>query len=205
MGIYSRHVLPRLIDRAMRLEELTALRASVVPAARGVVLDVGIGSGLNLSHYSPSRVTHLYGIDPSAGLLAIARSAIDGHALRVTLMNESAERIPLPDESIDTAVLTWSLCSIAEPEAALHEIRRVLRPGGSLLFVEHGLSPDARVRSWQNRITPVWRHLAGGCHLNRNIEGLIRSAGFSISRLDTRYIAGPRPVTYTYSGAGTRA
>jgi SAM-dependent methyltransferase len=202
MSLYSRHILPRIIDWFMRNEEASRLRARSVPAARGVVLEIGFGSGLNLPFYT-SAVTKIYGVDPSAELLAMARARIADVPFPVELLNQPAERIPLPDRSVDTGVVTWSLCSIANPEAALEEMRRVLRPDGSLIFVEHGLSPDAKVRAWQNRLNPFWRRLAGGCHLNRKVDDLIRAGGFSISNLDTEYIPGPRPMTYTYLGIGT--
>jgi ubiquinone/menaquinone biosynthesis C-methylase UbiE len=195
----------RLLDFAMRYDKLTELRAKVVPAARGVVLEVGIGSGLNLPFYSATGVTRLIGIDPSADLLAMARKRVGGVAFPVTLVGQPADRIPLDDRSVDTVVVTWSLCSIQNPVAALEEIRRVLKPDGRFIFIEHGLSPDVRVQSWQNRLTPLWRRIAGGCHLNRKMDDLIRSAGFSIMTLEAHYVPGPRPVTYTYSGVATRA
>jgi ubiquinone/menaquinone biosynthesis C-methylase UbiE len=203
MSVYSRFLLPRLLDFAMKYEELTILREKMIPAARGVVLEAGIGSGLNLPFYT-SAVTKLYGLEPSAQLLRTARTRSSGLAFPAEWLNTAAELIHLPDSSVDTVVVTWSLCSMKEPAAALGEMRRVLRPGGRLIFIEHGLSPDARVQSWQNRLTPVWRRLAGGCHLNRKIDDLIRSAGFSIATLQEAYIPGPRPLTYTYAGTGTR-
>jgi ubiquinone/menaquinone biosynthesis C-methylase UbiE len=205
MYFYSHFVLPRILDCAMKQDDLTELRASVIPEARGVVLEVGIGSGLNLPFYSAATVTHVYGIDPSAELLVMAQKKIASLLFPVTLMNQSADRIPLEDVSVDTVVVTWSLCSIPHPTAALREMRRVLKAEGRLIFVEHGLSPDARVQSWQNRLTPLWRRLAGGCHLNRKMDELIRSAGFSIGMLETRYIPGPRPITYMYVGTGKRS
>jgi ubiquinone/menaquinone biosynthesis C-methylase UbiE len=192
-----------LIDFAMKNEEVSRLRAKMIPAASGVVLEAGIGSGLNLPFYTPS-VTKLYGVDPSLELLEIAKSRIGAVSFPVELLNQPADRIHLADGSVDTVVITWSLCSIAEPSRALKEMRRVLRPGGRLIFVEHGLSPHAGVRSWQNRLTPIWRRLAGGCHLNRKMDDLIRDAGFSIDELQTGYIPGPRPLTYTYEGTGRR-
>lgn len=205
MGLYSRLILPRVLDCAMKYDELADLRAAAIPGARGVVLEVGIGSGLNLPFYSPTLVTQVYGIDPSAELLAMAQKKIASLPFPVTLMNQSADRIPLGDVSVDTVVVTWSLCSIPNPRITLREMRRVLKPDGRLIFIEHGLSPDARVQSWQNRLTPIWRRLAGGCHLNRKMDELIRSSGFSIATLETRYIPGPRLVTYTYVGTGRRA
>jgi ubiquinone/menaquinone biosynthesis C-methylase UbiE len=205
MSFYSRFVLPRILDSAMKHDDLTELRAAVIPGARGVVLEVGIGSGLNLPFYSAATVTHVYGIDPSADLLKMAQRKIASLPFPVTLMNQPADRIPLDAVSVDTVVVTWSLCSMTNPMTTLQEMRRVLRPDGRLIFVEHGLSPDARVQSWQNRLTPFWRRLAGGCHLNRKMDDLIRSAGFSIKALETRYIPGPRPLTYMYVGTGRRS
>jgi ubiquinone/menaquinone biosynthesis C-methylase UbiE len=201
--IYSRLLFPRLLDFAMKYEELTNLREKMIPAARGAVLEVGIGSGLNLPFYT-SSVTKLYGLEPSPELLAKARTRSSRAKFPIEWLNTAAELIRLPDSSVDTVVVTWSLCSMQDPAAALGEMNRVLRPDGRLIFIEHGLSPDARVQSWQNRLTPVWRRLAGGCHLNRKMDDLIRSAGFSIARLEAAYIPGPRPLTYTYSGTGTR-
>ena len=190
----------------MKFEELATLRADVIPNARGIVVEVGVGSGLNLPFYSSAAVSHIYGIDPSRDLLAMAQKKVDaGLAMPVTLLPQSADRIPLANESADTVVVTWSLCSIPDPGLALREMRRVLRGDGRLIFVEHGLSPDPGVQSWQNRLTPIWRRVAGGCHLNRKIDDLIRAAGFSIATLDTRYIPGPRAVAYMYVGTGTRA
>jgi ubiquinone/menaquinone biosynthesis C-methylase UbiE len=203
MSLYSRLLLPYLLDFAMKYDELTNLREKMIPAARGVVLEVGIGSGLNLPFYT-SAVTKLYGLEPSAELLAKARTRSSGLPFPIEWLNTGADLIHLPDSSVDTVVVTWSLCSMKDPAAALGEMSRVLRPDGRLIFIEHGLSPDARVQSWQNRLTPVWRRLAGGCHLNRKMDDLIRSAGFSIATLEADYIPGPRPVTYTYAGTGTR-
>lgn len=187
----------------MAREEATRLRAAYVPAARGVVLEIGIGSGLNLPFYT-SAVTHLHGVDPSAELLAMARDKVAAAPFPVELLNREAGQIPLADASIDTVVVTWSLCSIANPTGALREMRRVLKPGGALIFVEHGLSPDAGVRKWQNRLTPVWRLFTGGCHLNRKMDDLIRSAGFTIAELRTEYVPGPRAFTYMYEGRALR-
>jgi ubiquinone/menaquinone biosynthesis C-methylase UbiE len=199
MGFYDRHVLPRLINLAMQNPAARAERARLVPEARGRVLEVGIGSGLNLRFYGP-RVTGLVGLDPSLPLLEMARRRAPAAPCPVTLAAASAEAIPFRDESFDTLVVTWTLCSIPDAGRALREMRRVLRPGGALLFVEHGRAPDPVVRAWQDRITPVWRRVAGGCHLNRPIDALIRAGGFEIRRLDTTYLRGPRVMTYFYQG-----
>jgi len=198
-GLYNRFILPRLINFAMQRDDATRLRAAYVPGATGTVLEVGIGSGLNLPHYAHG-VRHLYGIDPSAELLAMATAQTSSAPFPVDLSRQSAERIQLTDATVDTVVVTWSLCSIENPRAALAEIRRVLKPGGRFIFVEHGLAPDADVQRWQNRLTPVWRRLAGGCHLNRPIADLIRESGFAIADLKMEYLPGPRPMTFMYEG-----
>lgn len=203
MGLYSHYVLPRLINFAMSREVVAHLRAAHVPAARGVVLEVGIGSGLNLPFYT-AEVTRLYGVDPSAELIAMARRMAEGVRFPVELLQQGAERIPLDEGAVDTVVVTWSLCSIDDPLRVLRELRRVLKPGGAFIFVEHGLAPDAGVRKWQNRLTPIWRHMAGGCHLNRKMDDLIREAGFTMTSVEMGYIPGPRVATYMYEGRAWR-
>jgi ubiquinone/menaquinone biosynthesis C-methylase UbiE len=200
---YTRILLPRLIHFAMTREEVTRLRRTHVPKAGGVVLEVGIGSGLNIPFYTRA-VTKLYGVDPSAELLERARGQAARASFPVELLNRRADRLPLADASIDTVVVTWSLCSIADAADALREMHRVLKPGGVLLFVEHGLSPDASVRTWQNRLTPVWRRLAGGCHLNRQMDELVRGAGFSIADLRKSYLPGPRALAFVYEGRAVK-
>ena len=192
-------MLPRLINFAMTRDEATRLRAAHVPAARGVVVEVGIGSGLNLPFYTDA-VTRLYGVDPSAELLDMARVRAASRPFTVELFEQDAGCVPLADASVDTAVVTWALCSIRDAPAALHEIRRVLASDGTLIFVEHGLAADGGVRRWQNRLTPVWRRFTGGCHLNRKIDDLVRDAGFTITSLRTGYRPGPRALTFTYEG-----
>jgi len=199
MAFYRRFILPRLIDLAMRNKEVRARRSAVVPKAKGDVLEIGIGSGLNLSLYS-SNVTSLRGVDPSEELIAMTRRKIDRVAFPVELIAGSAEQLNVASESIDTVVATWTLCSIPDPLKALREAKRVLKPGGRLLFIEHGLSPDPRVQTWQHRINPIWRPIAGGCNLDRKIDELIESAGFDIEQLNTSYLRGPRPMTWTYEG-----
>lgn len=200
MGFYAKYVLPRFIDLAMRNRETTHLRAEWLPYARGDVLEVGIGSGLNLPFYT-SRVRRVYGIDPSVELQRIARARMAASPLEVEFLVQSAEdRLPLLDASVDTVVLTWTLCSIADAPKALQQIKRVLKEDGLLVFLEHGRAPDPGVVAWQDRLTPVWKHIGGGCHLNRKIDELIEAAGFKISELRTFYLPGPRPMTHTYQG-----
>lgn len=197
---YETVLLPRLIHLSMRQKKLAEYRPRVLSEARGRVLEVGIGSGLNLWFY-PNDVERLLGLDPSAKLLKMARKAQTHSKVPVTLMNGAAESIPLSDASIDTVVMTWALCSIADPVRALGEIRRVLRPDGALLFVEHGLSPEPEVCVWQNRLTPFWKKIGGGCHLNRPIDELITAAGFAIDMLTVGYMKdAPKAFGYMYEG-----
>lgn len=200
MGIYSKHVWPFILDLAMRNKEAARLRAAFVPQARGDVLEIGIGSGLNLPFYS-SEVRHIYGVDPSVELQRMARRRARCVPMKVEFLTQSAEDpLPLPSTSIDTIVLAWTLCSIPDPARALGQMKRVLKPSGRLLFAEHGLAPDSGVAAWQDRLTPMWKRVAGGCHLNRKIDDLLMDAGFEMDSLMTLYIAGPRPLTHTYKG-----
>lgn len=200
MGMYAKYVLPRLIDLAMRNKDTTRLRAEYLPQARGDVLEAGIGSGLNLRFYSP-EVRHLFGVDPSVELQRMAAERASAVPCEVTFIQQSAEEpLPLGDSTIDTVVVTWTLCSIPNPVLALEQMRRVLKASGRMIYIEHGRSDDTRVTAWQDWLTPAWRRIAGGCHLNRKVDDLIRAAGFHISEQKTFYLPGPRPMTYTYQG-----
>jgi ubiquinone/menaquinone biosynthesis C-methylase UbiE len=200
MGFYRNRILPYLVHLAMRQETLSAYRRRAVPAAQGRVLEIGIGSGLNLPFYADAAMP-IIGLDPSAKLLAMARADHPRTAMRsVELIEGSAETIPLEDKSVDTVVTTWTLCTVPDVRTALHEMRRVLKPSGELLFVEHGRSPDEKVRRWQDRLTPVWKRLGGGCHLNRPIRELLEQSGFRIERIETGYMKGPKPMTFMYEG-----
>jgi ubiquinone/menaquinone biosynthesis C-methylase UbiE len=200
LGLYQRLIVPRLINAAMRNQRLVPLRERQVAEARGRVLEIGIGSGLNLPFYRRD-IEAVVGIDPSLELLKMARRHTAWLHFPVKLLHGPAEALPLEDGSVDSVVLTWTLCSVADPGQVLAEARRVLQPDGALIFVEHGQAPEAGVRRWQDRLTPLWRTLAGGCHLNRPIEGLIRQAGFRIADLETGYlIKGPRVATWHYLG-----
>jgi ubiquinone/menaquinone biosynthesis C-methylase UbiE len=203
MGLYSKYVLPRLIDLAMKNPEARRLREVWIPQAEGEVLEVGIGSGLNLEFYT-ERVRRIHGVDPSLELQRMARKR--SGRIDVEFLLQSVENpLPLPSGSMDTIVVTWTLCSVPDPRKALLEMKRVLKPGGTLIFIEHGLSPDSGVAAWQDRLTPIWKHIGGGCHLNRKIDEIIRRAGFRISELTTSYIPGPRPMTYTYQGSAQKS
>jgi ubiquinone/menaquinone biosynthesis C-methylase UbiE len=201
MSFYETRILPHLLHLAMRQENLAVYRRRWVPAARGRVLEVGVGSGLNLPFYTDAA-TEVIGLDASPSLLEMAREArAKISATPIELIEGSAESIPLENSSVDTVLTTWTLCSIHDVEAALHEMRRVLKPSGQLLFVVHGTSPDQRVRRWQDRLTPLWKRLAGGCHLNRPISALLEGSGFRIERCDTGYTEGPKPMTFIYEGS----
>ncbi len=201
MGLYSRYVLPRLIDFSCGLEPAMRQRAKVVPRARGRVLEVGAGSGLNFPYYDPRRVTQLHALDPAPELWRMAGERVAASAIGIEYLEAAAEAVPLPDRSIDTVVVTYTLCTIPDVAGALAEARRVLRPGGELLFCEHGAAPDARVRRWQDRLNPAWRRVAGGCHLNRDAPAMIEAAGFRLTRLESMYLPGWRPASFNVWGA----
>ncbi len=200
MGFYQERIVPWLIHLSMRQRILTAYRGRIVSAAAGRVLEVGVGSGLNFPFYGGS-VEYVVGLDPSPRLLAMAREAANRTRKPLELVEGTAEAVPLEDHSVDTVVTTWTLCSIPDASRALHEMRRVLKPGGQLLFVEHGRAPDSGVRWWQDRLTPTWKRIGGGCHLNRAIKDLIENAGFRIEWLDNGYMRGPKPMTFMYEGS----
>jgi ubiquinone/menaquinone biosynthesis C-methylase UbiE len=200
MGFYSNWLFPRVLDRVMRQQQMTPFRQRIGKAASGRVLDVGIGSGLNLPFYG-ERTDRVFGIDPSSELLHFAEERAGTASVPVELLRGSGEALPFEDRCIDTVVVTFTLCTVCDAAATLGELRRVLRPDGRLLFAEHGRAPQAGVARWQDRLTPIWRRLAGGCHLNRKPDDLIHSAGFSIESLETGYLKGPRPMAFVYAGS----
>lgn len=204
MNFYERRILPTVIDLVMQQKHLTKYRRTVVAAARGRVLEIGVGSGLNLPMYG-EQVEFVYGIDPSPRLLSFARQRAEEARVPVELILGSATAVPLADDAVDTVVMTWTLCSIPDPLAALREMRRVLKPTGNLCFVEHGLSPEPGVERWQHLITPLWRRVAGGCHLDRKIDELIRLAGFDLANVQADYAPGPRPMSFMYEGCACRS
>jgi ubiquinone/menaquinone biosynthesis C-methylase UbiE len=203
VNVYEKYLLPRLIHWGMRSKVATAERRRVIPLASGTVLEVEVGSGLNLPFYGP-KVQRLYALDPSRELWKMARERVREVSFPVDFLAASAERIPLEDVSVDSVVSTWTLCTIPDPLQALPEMRRVLKPEGQLIFVEHGRAPDPGVRAWQHRLTPVWKRVAGGCHLNRPIDALIADAGFDITRIERGYRPGPKPMAYLYKGLAQR-
>lgn len=200
MGFYDRVIFPRLMHVVMGFGELPEYRRKVVPAAEGRVLEVGIGSGLNAPLYT-DRVDEVIGLDPNETLNRMAQQRVSGARVPIRVVNGSAEDMPLDTASFDTVVMTWTLCSIPDPVRALREMRRVLRPGGQLLFIEHGTAPDPSVARWQDRLTPLWKRFAGGCHLNRRMDVLIRQGGFSLEQLETGYLEGPRFAAFCYWGS----
>jgi ubiquinone/menaquinone biosynthesis C-methylase UbiE len=179
-------------------------RQRIGVAARGCVLDVGIGSGLNLPFYA-EQADRVIGVDPSAELLRFAEKRASQTSLPIQLLRGSGEALPIENESIDTAVVTFTLCTVWNPAMTLAEVRRVLKLGGRLLLAEHGRAPEAGVARWLDRITPIWKRLAGRCHLNRKPDDLIQSAGFAIDALETGYLEGPRPMGFVYAGSARLA
>jgi len=200
MGLYKSRILPRILDLAMRNEALDPYRHKIIGSARGLVLEVGVGSGMNLPLYGRA-VESVYGVDPTPELLDLARQRAREAAVPIFLVRASAEEIPFATSVFDTAIMTWTLCSIPKPTIALAEIRRVLKSDGQLVFVEHGLSPEIGVARWQHRLTPCWSWVSGGCHLDRKTDDLLRGAGFDIKDLATGYMKGPRAWTFMYEGA----
>lgn len=200
--LYKDWIVPALVDWSMRSKRLMPFRSRVVSAAEGRVLEIGIGSGLNLPFYT-AQARQIFGLDPSPALLARARSRVLPTQPRVQFLAGSAEQIPLDAGSVDSAVMTWVGCSIPDIARALDEIRRVLRPGGRLLFVEHGRAPQQKIARWQDRLDPLWARIAGGCHINRSPDVLLRQAGLRIDRLETGYIPGPKITTFLYEGLAT--
>jgi SAM-dependent methyltransferase len=205
-SLYERHVLPKLLGFACGSPPIMKQRAKVVPTAEGRVLELGIGMGKNLAFYDPAKVSALVGVDPSAELRTAALAAPRPEGLSVAVEDGTAEALPFEDASFDTVVCTFTLCSVCGPAQALGEARRVLKPGGRFLFCEHGLAPDADVAKWQRRIEPVWKRLAGGCHLTRPVSEAIGAAGFRLGRVETMYLPGtPRFAGWNEWGEAARS
>ncbi|OEY67615.1 class I SAM-dependent methyltransferase [Marinobacter sp. X15-166B] len=205
MKFYNERILPHLIDKVCSLGQVMKLRRQVVPQAQGIVLEIGMGSGINLALYNPAAVSLVYGLEPSAGMRRKAGKNLGQSPVPVEWLDLPGEQIPLADASVDTVLVTFTLCTIADSQAALAQMLRVLKPGGHLLFLEHGLSPEPSVSVWQHRITPGWKKIAGGCHLNRDIAQLITDAGFAIETIDNFYIpAAPRIAGHIYQGKAVK-
>jgi len=200
MGLYGRYILPRIVHFTCGLKPNMRQREKVVPHARGRVLEIGIGSGLNLPYYDPAKVTRVWGLDPAPEMTQMARRAARSIPFEVEFIGLPGDELPLEDNSVDTVLVTYTLCTIPDTAVALRQASRVLRPGGELIFCEHGAAPDASVRRWQDRLNPVWQRLGGGCNLNRPIPALIEAGGFRINSLDAMYIPGWRPASFNYWG-----
>lgn len=201
MGLYSKYVLPHLLEAGMSTKPVTYQRRKVVPLAEGRVLEIGIGAGHNLPFYDKSKVTHLWGLEPSPEMRARASKRAAASDMKVEFLDLEAERIPLEDNAADTVLVTYTLCTIPHVAQALDGMRRVLKPGGKLIFCEHGLAPDASTAGWQRWIEPLWKRIGGGCHLTRPIPDLIRGQGFTIESLDQMYLPStPRFAGYNYWG-----
>jgi ubiquinone/menaquinone biosynthesis C-methylase UbiE len=201
MGFYDRHILPRAINLVCSSKPNMKQREKVVPLAEGEVLEIGMGSGLNLGFYDRKKVRKVWGLEPSEGMRQLARKNFDGADLEIEVIDLPGEEIPLDTNSVDTVVVTYTLCTIPDARRALHGMHRVLRPSGKLLFCEHGLAPDEAVQKWQNRINPAWRMFSGGCNVNRNIPDLLQSGGFRIDVDERMYIPGVRVLSYNYWGS----
>ncbi|HVR97444.1 MAG TPA: class I SAM-dependent methyltransferase [Thermoanaerobaculia bacterium] len=204
MGLYHDRIVPRLVHWALRAEEFASVRAETVRGLSGEVLEIGFGSGLNLPYYPP-EVRRLLAVEPSGTAWELARTAIEAAPFPVELAGETAESIPLPDASVDAAVSTWTLCTIPDAGQALREVRRVLRPGGVFRFLEHGRSDEPHVARWQDRLTPLQKRLAGGCHINRPIGRLIEDAGFALEDMKTYYARRPKTVFFFYHGTAEKS
>ena len=200
MRFYNRYVLPNLVHFACSLQPAMRQREKVVPLARGQVLEVGLGSGLNLPYYDAGHVSRVWGLDPSPEMMGMAEARARSVNFDVEFINSPGEDIPLEANSVDTVLVTYTLCTISDVEKALKEMARVLKPNGELIFCEHGAAPDLSVLRWQNCITPLWKCIGGGCRLNRQIPKLIEQGGFKIREMDEMYIPGWRPVSYNYWG-----
>lgn len=201
MGLYEKYALPRLVNLACGGSTMEKQRAKIVPQAKGTVLEVGVGSGLNLPFYDTSKVDKIWGLEPSDEIRKMAAKVAANVDIPVEFLDLPGEEIPLEDQSVDTVLVTYTLCTIPDVARALAQMRRVLKPGAELLFCEHGKAPDRAVQKWQDRIDPIWGKFGGGCHLNRPIDLLVKNAGFTIDRMETMYLPGPKLVSYQYWGA----
>ena len=204
MSFYERHVLPRFINCACGSKPIMKQREKVVPRAAGVVLEIGIGTGLNLPYYQTDNIEKLIGLDPSEESWELAGKRAEALDVPIEFIGLPGEQIPLEDDSVDTVLVTYSLCTIPDPVSALKGMSRVLKPGGSLLFCEHGLAPDPEVVKWQDRINPIWSKIAGGCNLHRDIPALLGQGGFSVGEMESMYLPStPRFAGFNYWGTAT--
>ncbi len=205
MGFYERHVLPHMIDMSCSAKPVRKQREKVVPKAEGRVLEVGMGSGINIPYYDPERVDYVWGLEPSEGMRVKAKPNLARAPFEVKWLDLPGEQIPLDDASADTVLLTYTLCTISDSQSALAQMRRVLKPEGRLIFCEHGAAPDASTRKWQDRVNPIWKLFSGGCNLNRPIPDLIEEAGFKIRELETMYLPStPKIAGFNFWGYAVR-
>lgn len=205
MSFYNKYILPKVLNCACASKPINYQRDKIVPLAEGVVLDIGIGSGLNIPFYNKTKIKQLYGLDPSKELLDIAKSVAKKENLEIEFLECGAESIPLPSKSIDTVLITYTMCTISDVALSNSEIIRVLKDDGKLLFCEHGLAPDKNIAKWQKRINPLWSKIAGGCNLNRDIPNLISSSGFKISNMEEMYLPStPKFAGYNYWGVAKK-
>ncbi len=200
MGLYGRFIVPRVVHFTCSRKPNMRQRAKVVPLARGRILEVGFGSGLNLPFYDAAKVQHIWALDPSSEMWALAQERVHAVDFPVEFLNASADEIPLRDQSADTVLTTYTLCTLPDVQGALREMARVLKPGGDLIFCEHGVAPDESVRRWQNRLNPIWSALGSGCNLNRPIPSLLAQGGFRLYEVSSMYIPGWRPASFNYWG-----
>lgn len=201
MGFYDEKILPRLINLACAAKPTMKQREKVVPQAAGDILEIGFGSGLNVPYYDKQKVRKIFALEPSEGMRKLAADRVSASGMDIEFIDLPGEEIPLEADSVDTVLVTFTLCTIPDVAAALEGMRRVLKPGGKLVFCEHGKAPDAGVLKWQNRLNPAWRKIGGGCNMNRDIPALIKDSGFRITVDERMYIPGPRILSYNYWGS----
>ena len=202
--LYERHVLPKVLDACCSTKPVNYQRNKIVPHAKGKILEIGIGSGINIPFYNKANVEKIYGLDPSEELNNIAQKKAINNNLEIDFLLNGAEDIPLPSNSMDTILITYTLCTIQDLDSSLKEIKRVMKDDAVMLFCEHGIAPDANVIKWQNRVNPLWGKLFGGCNINRNIPEIIQSSGFTLNSLDQMYLPStPKIVGYNYWGKAT--
>lgn len=204
MGWYDEKILPRFINLACGGKPSTKQRQKIVPHATGDVLEIGFGSGLNMPFYDSAKVRKVFGLEPSDGMRKLAAGRVSTSDIEVEIIDLPGEQIPLDDNSVDTVLVTYTLCTIPDAVAALEGMRRVLKPGGKLLFCEHGKAPDENVLRWQNRLNSTWGRIGGGCNINRDIPALLEKGGFRITRDERMYIPGPKVLCYNYWGSAER-
>jgi ubiquinone/menaquinone biosynthesis C-methylase UbiE len=204
MRPYENYILPKLTHWICSSQLIARQRKKVVPLAKGYILEIGMGSGLNLPFYDTSKVEYLWGLEPSEQLRNLAGKQARNVQFEVEFISQAVEEIPLNSNSVDTVLVTYTLCTILEVLHALNEMRRVLKQGGELIFCEHGIAPDENIRRWQNRVNPIWKRIGGGCNLNRPIPNLIEQGGFQIKNMETMYIKGWKPAAFNYWGSAVQ-